>query len=287
MNTNKPQQKWVAAYASVIGNGHIKENIPCQDNCNYQVINDLWSVAVVCDGAGSARKSEIGSDFVARNVAHCLAEITQKYNWQTAAEMPTAAAWRVEAVQIMELVWQRLQQFAQAETHEIRDLACTVVAAIYSEFGALVVHIGDGRGAWRNEKGDWQALFEPFRGSEVNETVFITSDIWYPKGLDLYLATSVLIAPISALALTSDGCERGSFLVNVYDEAQQKYIDPNQPFKPFFEPNIKGLLQMYREGKTQAEINTIWQDFLLSGHKQFRMETDDKTLILAVRTNLQ
>jgi hypothetical protein len=33
---------------------------------------------VVCDGAGSAKLSHIGSDFVARNTAHCLSEIIER-----------------------------------------------------------------------------------------------------------------------------------------------------------------------------------------------------------------
>ena len=64
MATDTNKTSWVAAYASVIGNGHIQTNTPCQDNCEHIKVNDDWGVAVVCDGAGSAKFSHIGSDFV-------------------------------------------------------------------------------------------------------------------------------------------------------------------------------------------------------------------------------
>ena len=54
---------WVVAYASVIGNGHLLMNLPCQDSNVHKQLNNTWGVAVVADGAGSAAKSDIGSDF--------------------------------------------------------------------------------------------------------------------------------------------------------------------------------------------------------------------------------
>ena len=44
MATESNKTSWVAAYASVIGNGHIQTNTPCQDNCEHVKINDDWGV---------------------------------------------------------------------------------------------------------------------------------------------------------------------------------------------------------------------------------------------------
>jgi hypothetical protein len=70
--------------------------------------------------------------------------------------------------------------------------------------------------------------------------------------------------------------------VNIWDEEQQKYHDPNRPYTRFFEPNVQGLLQLHKEQKSQEEINSIWGSFLTNGNKSFKHETDDKTMILAI-----
>ncbi|BDS10026.1 PP2C family serine/threonine-protein phosphatase [Aureispira anguillae] len=282
MSSDKNNSNWIVAYASVIGNGHILMNLPCQDSCAHQRINDTWGVAVVADGAGSAAHSDIGSDFVARNMAHCLEEIVKREEWKTADRLPTEEVWRTEALKALQIVRQRLEQFATAKEHKIPDLACTVLAILYAPFGILTTHIGDGRAAYSVEEGKWEALIEPFRGSEVNETVFITSNIWTTEGVDLYIQSGIVKGDIRAFALLSDGCENGSFEVNVWDEENEKYHDPNRPYNKFFEPNLRGMLQLKKENKPQEEINQIWGSFLTEGSKQFKHETDDKTMILGV-----
>ncbi len=284
MTAQNNKSKWVVAYASVIGNGHIQNNIPCQDNCAHFRINDTWSVAVVCDGAGSAKFSHIGSDFVARNTAHCLQEIIERRKWADANSIPTEEEWREEALRAIQIVMQRLVVFAREKEYTFSDLACTVLSTLYSPFGLLTVHIGDGRATYSVELNEWLALITPFRGNEANETVFITSGIWTEEGVQKFIGSNVKKGNIRAFALTSDGCEKGTFEVNIYDEATQMFQDLNKPFTKFFEPNVLGLRQLYKEQKTQEEINELWKTFLTDGTKAFKHEIDDKTLILAVLT---
>lgn len=279
------KNNWMVAYASVIGNGHIAADLPCQDSCVHSKINETWSVAVVCDGAGSAKHSDIGSDFVARNVAHCMQEVIERRKWPDAATCPDDAEWRKEALKVAQIVRQRLETFAQAKSYNSSDLACTLLLAVYSPFGMLHAHIGDGRAAFSTQENTWEPLIEPFRGDEANETVFITSNIWTQEGVEKFIKTGRVIKPLRAFALLSDGCEKGSFEVNIWDEELQKYDDPNRPYVKFFEPNIKGLFQLHEEQKSQEEINAIWAGFLKAGSAQFKHETDDKTMILAVNLN--
>ena len=275
------EHTWIVAYASVIGNGHIQNNIPCQDNCAHLKINDSWSVAVVCDGAGSAKLSHIGSDFVARNTAHCLSEIIERRKWDF-SEVPTEDDWRKEALRAMQIVMQRLSSFSKENNYQLHDLSCTVLACIYSPFALLTVHIGDGRAAYSTKNEEWYALIKPFRGNEANETVFISSGIWTDEGVEKYISTNIKTGSIRALALCSDGCEKGSFEVNIFDESSQKFLDLNRPFPKFFEPNVQALRQLHSENKSQEEINSLWSAFLSAGTKAFKQEIDDKTLILAV-----
>jgi hypothetical protein len=283
MATDSNKTSWVAAYASVIGNGHIQNNTPCQDNCEHQKINDDWGVAVVCDGAGSAKFSHIGSDFVSRNTAHCLQEVVERCKW-TKDNLPTDEEWRKEAQRALQLVMQRLVQFAKQQEYQLSDLGCTVLATLYSPYALLTVHIGDGRAAYSVKPAEWLALITPFRGNEANETVFITSGIWTPEGIEQYIGTNIKTGTVRALALMSDGCEKAAFECNIYDEETQKYMDPNRPFPRFFEPNVPGLRKLYEEQKSQEDINKLWSSFLMGGTKQFKHEIDDKTMILVVRT---
>lgn len=278
----KASPSWVVAYASIIGNGHIAADLPCQDSCTHKRFNDTWGIAVVADGAGSASHSDAGSNFVARNAAHCFEEVLQRKGWATAEDLPTPEEWRKEALQALQIVRQRLQQYATNQELAYNALACTVLVALYAPFGILTTHIGDGRAAYSTAPQEWKALIEPFRGNEVNETVFITSNIWTTEGVEKYVSTGVIKEDIRAFALLSDGCEKGSFEVNVWDESQQKYHDPNKPYVRFFEPNVQGLLQLHKEQKSQEEINSIWGGFLTNGNKSFKHETDDKTMILGI-----
>ena len=273
---------WVVAYASIIGNGHIAADLPCQDSCTHKRFNDTWGIAVVADGAGSASHSDEGSNFVARNTAHCFEEVLARKTWNSVEELPSEEEWRKEALNALQIVRQRLKQYADNKELDYASLACTVLVALYSPFGILTTHIGDGRAAYSTAPDDWKALIEPFRGNEVNETVFITSGIWTTEGVAKYVASTIIKAPIRAFALLSDGCENGSFEVNVLDEEQKKYHDPNRPYVRFFEPNVQGLLQLHKEQKSQEEINTIWGGFLTNGNKSFKHETDDKTMILGI-----
>lgn len=270
---------WVVAYASAIGHLHIQESIPCQDSCTHQRLDEHWGVAVVADGAGSAAFSHIGSDFVVRNTAHCLEQALKEQDWSSADQLPTEAVWRKVALQNLQLVRQRLNQFAEAKEHRLADLACTVIAVLYAPFGICVAHIGDGRAGYSNGE-TWQSLIQPYNGAEANETVFITSNIWTEEGVKEFVETRVIREPIEAFVLMTDGCERSAFEVNVFDEETQKYHDPNRPYAKFFEPNLKGLRLLKKEGKTQEEINTLWKGFLKEGTQHFKHETDDKTMVL-------
>jgi hypothetical protein len=270
---------WAAAYASVQGHGHRLHGLACQDACAHGQAWGPWSLAIVCDGAGSAQQSDKGADFVSRNLLHTLGQALEQQQW---TELPSPNAWRQVALQALRQVAQGLQNYAQVQGYRWAELACTVLAVAYAPFGLLCLHLGDGRGAYRTG-GQWQAMFKPFKGEEANETVFITSAIWQAEALERYVGSSVIQAPIEALALLSDGCEKAAFEVNLYDETLERFYDPNRPYPKFFEPNIEGLQQLAAEGKSQTEINALWAAFLDNGLKAFQQEQDDKTLMLVVK----
>ncbi len=91
------------------------------------------------------------------------------------------------------------------------------------------------------------------------------------------LAMAVLLS-----TLMSDGCESHSFEVNIFDEAQRKYVDPNRPYERFFQPLISKLKDFYISDAGPEEIDQKWVKFISSGNEKLRDEPDDKTMILGV-----
>ncbi len=275
------KNNWTVAYASVIGNMHVDMNLPCQDSSTYEAINEDWGVAVVCDGAGSASHSHLGSALTAKMALKHFVELVKMQAWHEAEELPSDELWEGTAIVALRKVRESVGQLAEAENLKANALASTVIVMVHSKNGLLVSHIGDGRAGFFNGQ-EWKTAMNPFQGSEANETVFLTSDIWGEDEIVNYVRSSVIRENVEAFTLLTDGCEKSSFEVNIFDSRKNKFFDLNKPFPKFFNPNMKGLRMLNKEGKTQEEINNLWSGFLTNGTAQFKTETDDKTMILGV-----
>jgi hypothetical protein len=280
------KNKWTVAYASVIGNSHIQLGLPCQDNSAYEAINENWGVAVVCDGAGSASHAHLGSELTAKFAIKYFAEMVKMQGWHEADELPSDELWKGSAIVALRKIRADLGHLAEAENLKVNALASTVIVVAHSPKGLLVAHIGDGRAGFCNGE-KWFNCMNPFQGAEANETVFITSDIWGEDEIPHYVRAHVVRDNVTAFTLLSDGCEKSSFEVNIFNSRENKFFDLNKPFPKFFEPNVKGLKMLHKEGKTQEEINQLWSGFLTNGTAQFKTETDDKTMILGVLNEVE
>lgn len=272
---------WAIAYASVLGNSHIQENLPCQDAC-FVDFEESYGIAIVSDGAGSCLNSHIGSKQVCSFAYYQFRQLISKHKLFENGQMPHKQEWEDIAFEAFFNVKADLANFSVQENIDFKTLSCTVICTVFSPFGLLVAHIGDGRGGYLKDD-KWYSLFEPFRGEFANETVFITSDIWQVGLIEKYIPTHIIDCPVDAFCLLTDGCEKASFEVNLYDHEKEIYYDPNLPFPNFFNPNVEALKKLKREGKTQDEINDLWANFLTNGNNKFVLETDDKTMILAVQ----
>ena len=60
------------------GNSHIKSDTPCQDCHIFSKINDKWSIAIVSDGAGSAKNSDQGSRAVCAAFKYYMEKLIQE-----------------------------------------------------------------------------------------------------------------------------------------------------------------------------------------------------------------
>ncbi len=275
MNTN-----WVLVGDSVAGQSHIKHGIPCQDAHYYALWDNGWGIAVVADGAGSSPKAHIGSEFIVQTTWRIWGDILEKQGWMKENRLPEADEWDIQAQEGLHQIYLRLEEFSQQQQIPLKELSATLIVVIFSPIGILCTHIGDGRAAYCNQKEEWKALMQPWKGEYANETVFINSEIWAPEHRSQYIQSTLITEAPLAFALLSDGCERHSFVCNVWDEASKKYIDPNQPFEKFFKPLTKNLHEMQKQGMAPEAMKAKWSSFLQGGNSSLKNEPDDKTMIL-------
>ncbi len=277
---DQADKHWIIVGESSPGASHQKNNTPCQDAHFYQTLPHGWGVAVVADGAGSVEKAHLGARFLAKNAGQIFIDLIQQKQWDK--ELPTEEAWQQLSKNSFAQLRQSLETFAFSQQLSARDLSSTLMVVVFGPLGLLAAHIGDGRAGYLSKKNEWKALIQPWKGEYANETVFLSSDIWDKESIDQYLKTSTITEKVKAFALLSDGCERHSFICNIWDEASQKYIDPNQPFDKFFNPLIANLQKMHSSKISPQEMKEKWGKFLREGNGKLANEPDDKTMILAV-----
>ena len=280
--------KWVVAGASEMGKSHKNANppIPCQDRHAFKTLEEGWGIAILCDGAGSAPLSHIGSEFTVSQAIGVFEGIIQKNKWIKKGELPQPEEWQKLALDAFRKIRQRVELVAEAKEVQSKDYACTIIVVIYAPMGILVSHIGDGRAGYRDGEGKWHPIMTPHNGEEANITIFLTSDYWLKgdfemSGVTVPESRVITVAP-TGFTLMSDGCESHTFETGYFDEENMRFIHKNTPAQTFFETLRKQLLSVNAEGATEKDIQELWSKFVDRGNTKFANELDDKTLILGI-----
>jgi len=285
--------KWVVAGASEIGKSHKVANppIPCQDSHAIKSLEAGWGIAILCDGAGSAPLSHIGSEFTVSQAIGVFEGIIQKNKWIKKGELPQPEEWQKIALGAFQKIRQRVELVAEAKEVKAKDYACTIIVVIYAPFGILTSHIGDGRAGYRDSKGQWHPIMTPHNGEEANITIFLTSDYWLKGDFEMSGVTvpesKVITDALTGFTLMSDGCESHTFETGYFDEENMRFIHKNTPAQTFFETLRKQLLSVNAEGATEKDIQELWSKFVNKGNTKFANELDDKTLILGILAEKQ
>jgi hypothetical protein len=203
-----------------VGESHSSTQTPCQDAVFVQTAKDhQWVVAVVCDGAGSAKHSLEGAKITCAEFGQALLGILNDL------ESRVPGAWINDAVIRSALsVRDALRQKAGAD--DLRDYHTTLVAVLLGPTGGFSVHIGDGAvfGARVTIKGD-KALWDdnfiisvPQNGEYSNETFFITEGDWVKH---------LRITPMPSLDWIMIGSDGGcSIALNPANEIRGEFFLP-------------------------------------------------------------
>jgi hypothetical protein len=248
--------KWKVFFASATGKYHLTSNVPCQDAGHYAVIDDVL-IGVVCDGAGSAREGQAGSEFFATKVTELVSESIQSGQFA----QDTQSGYGDYLAAIIETARSQLNDIAVGRQLAMRDFACTLVGCIISRDGGCFFHIGDGFAIYMKDDGE-SVLSLPENGEYSDETYFVTEDNWN-EHLRVTLLSEVNRGGL--IGLMSDGAS--PFAVN----------RPRTGFyRPFIDPVVAFLRNTTEHNGSQALRN------VLEDEKTYEITSDDKTLLLAL-----
>jgi len=234
----------------ITGSLHEAKQTPCQDFYHYACSGNKL-VAVVSDGAGSAKYGKIGAKMICETLVNVLINTPFKdveKTVQTAVEMARER-----------LVIHRLNK--TKSEREILNFSATMVGVVYHRNRGLFFHIGDGAGVAVHQLNDGidYTLSCPANGKFSCETYFYTMKNWR----DCLRFTPIEKA--NALFLMTDG-------VTNFALAE----DMKRLKKGFIEP-INSYLQTETNKRRamQALNNTL-------NTKQARkLNSDDKTFLWA------
>ncbi len=182
---------WKAAHASVIGRSHAQAGTPCQDAAAVSRGDGALAVCV-CDGAGSAALSHLGSRALADAMAVHLRE-----------HIDGLATGSVTQESLVDAAAQVVAGLVVVSGGSPLDYASTLVGVAVNGRHAVIVHLGDGL-VVRVTAGVPEVVSAPENGEFANETFFVTC-----PGAAMHLRLRVLeLGPLdTSFVLMTDGAQ--------------------------------------------------------------------------------
>lgn len=188
---------WNLVQCAVQGRGHIMADIPCQDK-TYVYHENGTTVIALADGAGSAKMSHYGAEYITKYI--CL-DFTR--NFQHYFQNPNGAAVKTE---LIEHIRNQLHELAKKLDCQFCDLASTLLLAAVNGENYILLHIGDGVIGY-SKNGELKVASYPENGEFVNTTVFTTSK----DALQTMKLIKGNLGAIDGFLLMSDGTEAGLY----------------------------------------------------------------------------
>ncbi len=264
MSQPSVEQPWRFALASVPGSSHLRNGTPCQDASACEIFERAdasFAIAVVSDGAGSARLSGIGSRMA------CQIALDELRGFlESGAEIE--ALDRGFALALLERIRVVIQRLARRARARPRDFACTILFAVAGPRSAAFGQVGDGAivisAGHEHTAQDFDWIFWPQQGEYVNQTNFATD----PEAGE-HLAFEVWNRPVQELALLSDGLQ-GLVL------DQRRKVAHGRFFAPMF-----ATVRRAGPGHSKALSESLGR--YLQSRSVLSRTDDDKSLILLTR----
>ncbi len=267
------QSSWQVYGASSIGKSHIDSNLPNQDSIYLQK-TEHGMVAVVCDGAGSAKFSQAGAAFFSQSIGKMLLSLGVSRSVSSSGITLDLGQLTQQIIEQLSQIRLDLQSQLPAES-SLRDYHTTFTGLlIHSNHQALLVQIGDSplttsQFVVRHPHIDYftnlQVYGDDSKNEYVNETHFITQDNWQ----SFLRVEPIDLSQVDCLALMSDGCAD-----LVFEGAS---VTP-KIYRPFFGNLLFNLTQSQCSQQGSAIIEQA-----LGNPATYRLTGDDKSLVVLLK----
>lgn len=204
MNSNL-KSLWSGFSASIIGSGHIKRGLPCQDAST--VVTGPRPALIVCDGRGSASRSQDGASAAVRDFTSQCAVFEPLLATILDADEANAGRWE----QFCRILYRTLMQtkLNLSAEHNVpeKEFDFTVAAAVVGTNWIGCFQVGDGSIVLR-QNGTPETAFLPDKGEFANQTHFLREN---GEAKGKFHAKLFSAKENSGVAITSDGPEHLMF----------------------------------------------------------------------------
>jgi hypothetical protein len=288
------------AKAIVTGLSHRNASppIPCQDFAKAGVLPNGFDVIIVSDGAGSSRHS----DRAARLCVDTLFWLLESCDLSIYSKVPSGpeeleSQWRQDVFGLFDKTRNKLKEFAVSESMHLRDLNCTLLLVLRTNWGFLSANIGDGRSGYYD--GSPSSLTVPFMTFTAGATCFLLSEGW-DRPFRSYVTKPENFDRVEYFFASTDGPQ--AYLIDgsgensrcgVYDDVlgSEAFYDSNKPYHPFFQGLMRSLHEVMTESERDQRVARLLQDgiYILEGKERVLHSLispdldDDKTLVLYFR----
>lgn len=253
---------WKTLVHSATGTRHQREKMPCQD-AGGMLITGQTIIGVAADGAGSAKKSEIGSKLV---VEVTKAELNKALGHiKVGSFFGFRLTWsESKAKQVFDKVLKENVKALNLKASQLKcpveQLASTLIGFVITPKWTAIGQIGDGFVVIRESgEEEYKLVFPPEKGEFANETYFVTG-----KRAGSKIRVSIINHPIDFICASTDGLEK----VALSFATKSAY----QPFFKGFENNFK------------SEQGGEWLKGWLENNTALNAKTgDDKTVVVVSR----
>jgi serine/threonine protein phosphatase PrpC len=249
------------AIGSIIGRNHVLAGKNNQD-AHRIVSNEKFIIAVVCDGCGSGKHSEVGAKLGARLV---IAEISNLLNQEANqdSEISNPEFWNLVKLNLL----QQLKDFvvlANGDMEFVNDyLLFTIVGAVITDLETVTFSMGDGAIAINGELNQIPAYPD-------NAPPYLAYGLYKPDAINFEIRDRLPTSELDSLLIATDGIDD---LVKVEDINQ--FWEEDRYFK---NPDAirRKLAMLNRE-----EVKPDWHKKELT--KRSGVLSDDTSLVVIRR----
>lgn len=235
--------------ANIKGLRNLQNNVSCQDHCHHSIGGKNF-VAIVSDGAGSAKYGKIG----ARIACETIVDLLKNVSFGNIKK----EVYRAVEIAREKIFYHRLNK----RNEDISKFAATIVGLVYhKKYGGIFFHIGDGAGiCFVDNKYDNFVISKPENGDFSCETYFYTMNNWKSS-----LRITSFEKKHNTFILMSDGLTNFSFS-NDFTKIEENFLFPINEF----------LSQELVKSKAMRALTKT-----LSNPKAAIINPDDKTFLWA------